>query len=70
MKYECPSCGKPLVSRLSPLCSYCGARLPAELLFSKEEKERIEADELRARKAIEEEDAEKTKKQEGFYPFA
>jgi hypothetical protein len=67
IKYECPSCGKPLISRLSPLCSYCGARLPSELLFSEEEKERIEADDLRARKALEEADAERKRKGEGAF---
>lgn len=67
MKPKCPSCGKPLVSRLSLLCSYCGARLPAELLFTKEEKARIEADDLRARKALEEADAERKKKGEGVF---
>jgi uncharacterized Zn finger protein (UPF0148 family) len=67
MKYKCPACGKPLVSRVSPLCSYCGARLPAEMLFTKEEKERIEADDLRARKALEEADAERKKKSEGAF---
>ena len=69
MKYKCPSCGKPLVSRVAPLCSFCGARLPAELLFTKEEKARFEADESRARKALEETDAERKKKGEGFWPI-
>ena len=41
--------------------------MPAELLFTKEEKARIEADELRARKALEEADAERKKKGEGAF---
>jgi hypothetical protein len=39
MKLECPSCKRPLASRRHKLCQYCGAELPAELLFSKEEME-------------------------------
>ena len=67
MKYKCPSCGKPLLSRVSPLCSYCGARLPTELLFTKEEKARIEADELKTRNALDAAEAERTKKGEGAF---
>jgi len=67
MQYTCPSCGKPLVSRFSPLCSYCGARLPAELLFTKRERARIEADESKARKALEAAETERTKKGEGAF---
>ena len=58
---------KPLVSRVSPLCSYCGARLPTELLFTKEEKARIEADELKTRNALDAAEADRTKKGEGAF---
>jgi hypothetical protein len=48
----CPSCQRPLLSGLSPLCSHCGAKVPAELLFSREEKTKIEAEEARAKNAL------------------
>jgi len=52
MKRICPSCQRPLLSGFSPLCAHCGAKVPVELLFSREEKVAIEADEARARDAL------------------
>jgi hypothetical protein len=40
------------VSGFSPLCNFCGVKLPAEALFTKEQKAAIEADELRAKQAL------------------
>ena len=45
MRYECPSCGRQLISRLGPNCCFCGVKVPPHLLFSKEERARIETDE-------------------------
>jgi hypothetical protein len=50
------------MSGFSPLCSHCGIQLPAELLFTKEKRTLIEADELKARKVLEEVAAEREKK--------
>jgi len=38
-------------------------------LFTNEERERIEAENLKTRKALEETDAERKKKGEGFWPI-
>jgi len=53
MKHVCPSCGKPLISGYSPLCNHCGAKISADLLFTEEKKTVIDADELRAKQALE-----------------
>ncbi len=45
MRYVCPSCGRQLISRLGPNCVFCGVKVPAHLLFSKEERARIDAQE-------------------------
>ncbi len=37
VEYTCPDCGKPVANRRVNVCLYCGATLPASLLFSKEE---------------------------------
>jgi predicted nucleic acid-binding Zn ribbon protein len=38
----CSECGSIIYSRRHKLCSVCGHKLPAELLFSKEEAQRLE----------------------------
>lgn len=71
MTFCCPACEKPLLSRLSPLCSHCGARVPVELLFSPAEKARIEAGEARAREALAAMEAAREKRparKPGFIP--
>lgn len=36
-KYKCPSCNRGVLNRKVDRCLYCGATLPSDLLFSKEE---------------------------------
>ena len=43
MAYHCPACSRAILSRRNKLCSFCGAPLPAELLFTPAEVEEIEA---------------------------
>ena len=52
MEFNCPNCARPVVSRKNVLCTFCGARLPKELLFTDEERMKVEADleELRQRR--------------------
>lgn len=59
----CPSCNRALMSRVSPLCSWCGTMVPAELLFSPEEIQKIEEEEAAVRKerAAKEEEIQKKK---------
>jgi len=37
MKYECPTCKRPLASRRHKNCQYCGAELPERMLASQGE---------------------------------
>ena len=39
MSYQCPKCSGVIYNRRNKICGYCGAELPAELLFSKAELE-------------------------------
>ena len=41
-KYACPKCSRPIATRRHKNCTYCGAILPQELLFSEEEKRQVE----------------------------
>lgn len=52
MEFNCPNCARPIVSRKNALCAFCGARLPKELLFTDDERAKVEADleELRKRR--------------------
>jgi hypothetical protein len=43
MAYHCPACSRAILSRRNKLCSFCGNPLPAELLFTPAEVEKIEA---------------------------
>jgi hypothetical protein len=58
MAYHCPACSRAILSRRNKLCSFCQEPLPAELLFTQAEIEKIEAAEREralARKRREEE---------------
>ncbi|HZL12755.1 MAG TPA: hypothetical protein VFC85_01305, partial [Verrucomicrobiae bacterium] len=35
--FKCPQCNRPIMNRRNKNCLYCGAVLPENLLFSKEE---------------------------------
>jgi len=68
MSRHCPKCNGVVYSRRHKFCGFCGARLPAEFLFSEEEraalaKEDAEAGRQRkARKAKDETDEEERRK--------
>lgn len=49
------------MSRHSPLCNFCGSKLPSELLFTPEEKQRIEAAERKTTERLEQLEAERKK---------
>lgn len=53
MKYACPACRRDLLSRELPLCAFCGAKIPVELLLSREEKALLDVTERRARAGLE-----------------
>jgi ribosomal protein L37AE/L43A len=40
-KYTCPECGSLILNRAYPKCEHCDAELPAELLFSKAETDKV-----------------------------
>ena len=42
MEYKCPECSSIIYSRRNILCGVCGKQLPPELLFTPEEKERLD----------------------------
>jgi tRNA(Ile2) C34 agmatinyltransferase TiaS len=44
MTPKCPKCGSVIYSRRNFLCGICGERLPDELLFSPQEREKVERD--------------------------
>ncbi len=50
MEHKCPKCGSVVYSRKSALCGVCGERLPKELLFKPEEKQKVESDYREARR--------------------
>ncbi len=37
--YQCPECKRPLASRHHKQCQYCGAGIPQNLLYTREEVE-------------------------------
>jgi predicted amidophosphoribosyltransferase len=43
MAYHCPACSRAILSRRNKLCGFCGEPLPAELLFTPAQIEKIEA---------------------------
>lgn len=44
MTPKCPKCGSVICSRRNVLCGVCGERLPENLLFSPQEREKVEHD--------------------------
>ena len=66
---NCPSCNRLLYSRRHKTCGFCGAELPAEVLFSEEEIAAIEAEqkaiEVRRAKAKAREEEEKKNQSSG-----
>jgi predicted amidophosphoribosyltransferase len=43
MAYHCPACSRAILSRRNKLCGFCGEPLPAELLLTAAQIEKIEA---------------------------
>ncbi len=41
---KCPKCGSIIYSRRNILCGVCGERLPEELLFTPEQREKVDHD--------------------------
>ncbi len=41
-QYACPSCKRAILNRKIDRCLYCGATLPEDLLFSKQQIEKME----------------------------
>jgi hypothetical protein len=39
LQFKCPQCNRPIMNRRNKNCLYCGAGLPENLLFTKEEAE-------------------------------
>ena len=37
IKFQCPKCQRPIVSRRNSICQYCGVALPEHLLWTKAE---------------------------------
>ena len=42
LKFECPSCNRPIANRRSNICMYCESELPKELLFTTEQSKKLE----------------------------
>lgn len=42
MDYKCPSCGKMVFNRRLENCEFCNAPLPKEIVYTPEERERID----------------------------
>lgn len=64
MPHHCPSCQRTLISRLGPGCAFCGAKLPAHLLFSEKERATIAAADRARKKDLAKFRAERTKQVE------
>jgi hypothetical protein len=71
---NCPHCQRLLYSRSQKKCGYCGKELPAEVLFSEAEVEKIRAEQqaINHRRALaktkEEEEKEEAAKAAGDMP--
>src|SRR5262245_55245532 len=48
--YRCPTCGFQILNRRFPKCEKCGAALPANLLFTREQKTVLDAEHEKSRK--------------------
>ena len=49
-KYKCPECGAMIANRRYPKCESCAAQLPAELLYTEDQRREYDA-EIKARLA-------------------
>ena len=67
MTPKCPSCGSIIYSRRNVLCGVCGERLPAELLFTPEQRQAVEH-ELEVLKAREKEMRRREAEHTSGYP--
>ena len=54
MEFRCPHCNSIVYSRRNKLCGVCGAELPPEVLFTKEEAEAWEKQMLKEKKRAQE----------------
>ena len=52
-KFRCPACGFQIFNRRIAKCESCGAPLPSELLFSKDQIAALDAEHEKSRKAQE-----------------
>jgi hypothetical protein len=50
--YICPNCKRKLISRMSPLCNWCGAKVPEVFLYTETERQQIEREEAERREQI------------------
>ena len=69
MSHQCPKCDRVIYNRRSKICGFCGAELPAELLFTQAQIEALdrnaaEADARHKRQRDEEEAEAKAKAEE------
>jgi hypothetical protein len=53
MDYKCPSCQRPLQSRIALQCAFCSQPIPEPLLLSKAQRAAQEVQENHARKRLE-----------------
>ena len=59
MPFECPKCGRELLNRRRPTCSFCGSAVPAELRMSEFRSgmiERLKAEEAKRHREFMERD--------------
>jgi len=52
MSYHCPTCQGVVYNRRNKLCGFCGAELPAELLFTAEEIAAMKKEEAKAKALV------------------
>ncbi len=48
----CPNCKRQLISRSSPLCNWCGAKVPEGFLYTETERQQIEQEESKRREQL------------------
>jgi uncharacterized Zn finger protein (UPF0148 family) len=49
---KCPFCGSMIYSRRNVLCGVCSKRLPRDLLFTQQEREKVEQDLREAKRRL------------------
>lgn len=64
MSYQCPKCNGLVYNRRSNTCGFCGALLPAELLFTAEEIATLDKDAAEAEVRRKRQDAAEAEAQE------